>query len=176
MSKFDHARWVKNAERRASSRLEVDRRKWCTIQRQLNDDLSAIDALQELTNWCTLRGINVDFSREAGNFYYNDEGTIQINVNMRPPTQLNTLLHECGHVLIMSRKRSRHDRFGAGYGYCGSPIGRLAFHKCNIVDTEMEAWHRGMSLARRLRLSIDVSLFEHDMSKSMRSYFKWATR
>ena len=139
-------------------------------------EFAAITALERLISWCNDRSIGVRFCKAAGAEYDSSTRCIKINCHLLPEKQLYILLHECGHYLIGDKEK--HERFGMGYPQhnAGPAIKRTFHHRCDIVDEELEAWHRGWKLGKRLGLRVDKSEFDRLRTSLLKSYFKWALR
>ena len=84
------------------------------------------------------------------------------------------LLHECGHHLI--GVNDDHDRFGMGYPQSDPEITKTFHHRVSCLEEEMEAWHRGWKLAKRLNLTVDRDVFDAMRLKCIRSYIKWTVK
>jgi hypothetical protein len=137
-------------------------------------DVTHISALATLVDWCGQRGIEVVFCKRGGGIYYPEDKCIKISGRMLPERQVFFLLHECGHHLIGDKEK--HERFGMGYPQDDPNVKRTFHHRCDIVDEEFEAWHRGFKLAKRLRLRINKERFDRTRAEMLKTYFKWALR
>jgi hypothetical protein len=107
--------------------------------------------------------------------YYDENKIITINGHLAPEKQLFVLLHECGHHLIGNR--STHQRYGYGYSAEHSPkIKRTLLHRIDVLDEELEAWHRGQRLAKRLGIRIDLARYNQTRSRYIKTYVQWASQ
>lgn len=140
----------------------------------LNRDLVAIRGLERLVSWCSHRKIEVDFARKFGGLYDRQIRKISINGRLNPENQLHIALHECGHHLI--GVKDRHERFGMGYSQSDPRVTRTFHHRCDILDEEFDAWHRGKRLASRLGIHITKVRYDQTRTEMLRSYMKWALR
>lgn len=84
-------------------------------------------------------------------------------------------MHECGHHLI-GYASGPNERYGSGYQAEDSATKRSTVHRIDIVDEELEAWARGLKLAKRLGIKIDVNRFNHTKSEYIKTYLKWAAK
>jgi len=137
-------------------------------------DCAQIASLEKLINWCDSHGITVNFCKLEAGIFYPQENLVKISGRLSPESQFFCLLHECGHYLIGNREK--HQRYGMGYQQQDPNIMRTFHHKCDIVEEEMEAWHRGAKLAARLGIEIDKARFDKDRTTCLRSYMRWALR
>lgn len=135
-------------------------------------DVVHVNALATLINWCNKRGIEVEFCKRDGGIFYPEDKQIKISGRLCPEKQVFFLLHECGHHFIGNKKK--HERFGMGYSQNDPNVKRTFHHKCDIIDEELEAWHRGFKLAKRLHLRIVKKRFDHVSAEMLKSYFAWA--
>lgn len=138
-------------------------------------ETSSIAGLEVLVEWCRGRGIEVVFTKRFGGVYDPDTKKININGRLSPDKQLHFMLHECGHHLIGAK--DRHERFGMGYSQGDDPETKRTFHhRCDVVDEEFEAWHRGWKLSKRLGINLDKDSYDRTRSEMLRTYMKWALR
>lgn len=169
MPTFDRQLWIERAHRRhkrapnarAGAKLELD--------------LRSIDQLQTLVDWCIDRKIMVEFKQLQNGEYDGAARSIAINNRASPERQLYILLHECGHHLI--GEPSPDGRFGCGHrAYIDDNpnLKRTTVHRVDVVDEELEAWARGLKLANRLGIKLDLNRYNRVRSMYVRSYMLWA--
>lgn len=172
---FDPDTWRARAWTRYQKLVNSKGNKMSAIK-QWERDIKHISFLESLIAWCNERKIEVDFTKQMGGLYSPEEKRIKVSGRLSPEMQVFVLLHECGHHLIGDKEK--HERFGMGYSRLGSDptITRTFRHKCDIIDEEYEAWHRGLKLARRLRLNIDKDRYDNHRAKMIRTYLVWALK
>jgi len=136
-------------------------------------DAMCIDKLAAVVDWCSSKGISVKFGKKPGGIYNAIEKSITIAGRTAPEKQLYMLLHECGHHLVGF---DEHDeRFGMGYPYVAdSDVNTSFHHRVACLEEEMEAWHRGWRLSKRLHLNLERERFDKVRLDCLRSYIKWA--
>lgn len=173
MAAFDIELWRARAWSRYQNAIDASVGKSKATVRW-DRDQSHISALATLVGWCAERGIEVKFCRRSGGIYYTNDKRIKINGRLLPERQVFFLLHECGHHLIGDKEK--HERFGMGYSQEDPNVKRTFHHRCDIVDEEFEAWHRGFRLAKRLKLKINKERFDRTRAKMLQTYFKWAVK
>lgn len=141
----------------------------------LKTDLININNLSRLISWCSTKKIHVSFSRREGGIYHPDDRAIIINGRAAPEKQVFLLLHECGHHLIGDKRK--HERFGMGYSSVDNDpyVTRTLQHRIDIIDEELEAWHRGFRLGQRAELCINKQNYDRFKSVMLKSYLLWAT-
>lgn len=144
------------------------------VEKKYKKELTSISHLKSLVSWCAERKIEVLFNKRSGGIYYPEVRFIHINGRMNPEKQVFLLLHECGHHLIGDKEK--HERFGMGYSTNDPHVKKTFQHRCDIVDEELEAWHRGWKLSRRLKLKINKSKYDKTRSNMIKTYFRWAVR
>ena len=87
------------------------------------------------------------------------------------------LLHECGHVLIeQSMRRRLRRKFILGYHHPRQGRGRPRASAADILHEEIEAWHRGLGLARRLGVKVDLDAYWRDYGVAIHSYARGFVR
>lgn len=138
-------------------------------------DVASIEKLAIVVLWCERRGIEVTFGKHPNGVYFHEELKITVNGRLAPESQLYILLHECGHALIGSRDRK--ERYGNGYSAEDVPhVTKTLLHKIDIVDEELEAWHRGLKLSKRLRLNVNVDRYNQTRAEYVKTYLQWAVK
>jgi len=137
--------------------------------------MSCINDLVAVIDWCSFRKLTVRFGKRPNGLYEHSELAITINCHLAPEIQLHVLLHECGHHLIDSQKPK--DRFVQGYDAANDPeVKRTMTHRVDVVDEELEAWHRGAKLAKRLGIKLDRERYNQTRSEYVKTYMKWALK
>jgi hypothetical protein len=132
-----------------------------------------IDKLAAVIDWCSSKNIKVRFGKSVGASYNAIEKTITMAGRTSPEKQLYMLLHECGHHLVGFDEDD--ERFGMGYPYVeDSKVNTTFHHRVACLEEEMEAWHRGWRLSKRLHLNLDRPAFDKVRLDCLRSYIKWA--
>lgn len=131
-------------------------------------DVTSIEQMAKVINWCTDHGIAVHFNRtvtgEGGE--YDWSGKITVDSRSSHELQLFTILHEVGHSLtgemrsdVVSPRRLR-----------------TITYRVDVVDYELEAWKRGLNLARELKLGLDERRYNRARSVYVKSYMAWALK
>lgn len=171
MVTFDPGLWRQRAwdrHKRSGSKAKGSLGQWIL-------DSASIAGLETLVDWCYGRGIKVTFTRCYGGVYDAEDRCITINGRLRPDKQLHFALHECGHHLIGAK--DRHERYGMGYSQGRDPQAKRTFHhRCDVVDEELEAWHRGWKLSQRLGIHLSKAAYDQTRVEMLRTYMKWALR
>jgi hypothetical protein len=159
---FDSALWTRRAY--ASKRGTL----YCR--------LAAVDGLKRTIAWARRRGFNVEFEPCSGRygFCFNKSKKIVVDPRLSFETQLHVLLHECGHALIDSGQRFRHE-WPRGYDAAENGYSTHDHrHKVAVLVEEIEAWCRGRKLASRLKLMLNDEAFCKIRDKLIKSYIKSA--
>jgi hypothetical protein len=136
-------------------------------------DMLYIEKLSAVVDWCASKGMSVVLAKKANGTYEPDSKVVTLSGRAAPEKMLHYLLHECGHHLIGMEEH--HERFGKGYPRGGFENSTNNFeHKLACLEEEMEAWHRGWKLAKRLGLEADREEFDRTRVECLRSYVNWA--
>jgi hypothetical protein len=136
--------------------------------------MHSIEQMQVLVDWCYNKRLKVVFARRANGLYERDLKQITVNGRLAPEAQLHVLMHECGHHLI--GRPSPEERFGVGYHADDPNVKRTTLHRVDVVDEELEAWARGLKLARRLHIEVDLERYNRTRSEYVKTYLKWAAK
>jgi len=101
---------------------------------------------------------------------------MEVDNKSSPRHQLHVMLHECGHYLI--NVFNKEGRFANGHD--AKKCDRKKFdHKIDVVEEELEAWHRGWRLGTRLGFFTQLRDKRHyyeTRALNMKTYFKWALK
>lgn len=175
MSEFDRQLW----EERAWARFKrsavggISRKKKAELERKWCRDVLHIPKMGIVVEWCSSKGIRVQFGKKSGGMFNVIDKTITIACKAAPEKQLYMLLHECGHYLVGFD--ADDERFGMGYPFVDDPnVNGTFHHRLACLEEEIEAWNRGWRLSKRLRLKLDRSAFDVVRLDCLRSYVKWA--
>jgi len=126
------------------------------------------EAIDSLVYWAETKGYVVDFSYNGDDSVDRESKIISINTTRSLETQLYTLLHECGHILIYgSDKVTNVKEVTDNYNE------KSNIHRVFRVVEEVEAWKRGLSLANRLGISVDKEKWNRDVARALKQYMKW---
>jgi hypothetical protein len=174
MATFDPILWHTRAKTRCERAVKRGAKpKLAKLDRKRSDN--AIVNITTLVSWCETKGIVVTFCRRKNGIFYPATKEIKISCRMSPENQLYIMLHECGHFLVGDKEKGQ--RFGMGYSQVFTPNAvRTVHHKIDILDEELEAWHRGLKLASRIGLVIDKERFDKMKTMMINSYIHWAAR
>jgi len=136
--------------------------------------LAAIDGLTLLIDWCQSKSLCIKFTNRYGGYFDPNKKEVQVNARLAPEMQLIVLLHECGHFLV-DVHRPKH-RINRGYDALDALAGKTTESRVDIVDEELEAWRRGLSLAKRLKIKLNEEKYNQVRSKCVKTYMKWAVK
>ena len=126
------------------------------------------ESIDTVIYWLHKRGYFVDFSYNGDDSVDRESKIISINTTRSLETQLYTLLHECGHILIYgSDKVTNVKEVTDNYNE------KSNIHRVFRVVEEVEAWKRGLSLANRLGISVDKEKWNRDVARALKQYMKW---
>lgn len=136
-------------------------------------DMIYIEKVATVVDWCVTKGMTVVMAKKPNGAYEPDSKQVSLSGRASPEKMLHYILHECGHHLIGMEEH--HERFGKGYPRGGEPrITNTFEHRLACLEEEMEAWHRGWKLAKRLNLEADREEFDRTRTDCLRSYVAWA--
>ena len=177
MATFDRILWLRRANRRYFKALEDGRPK---ARDNFDRDKHYIECLGKAIRWAGRRGVKVSFNWTGAmdGKWVPETRTIEVSCRCVPEYQLYTFLHEAGHFLVQDARTFRTPyikRYGEGYikGYGPKLINDFGY-RLAVLDEELEAWHRGRKLARRLNLVIDDSRFIVRRKRMLKTYVHWA--
>ena len=130
-----------------------------------------------LREWLESMGWKLNWytSRDQGDEASVDDKQVSISRKQISRHQYYSLLHECGHVDLLTGPEST--RRGEPYGYLdlwyGKCNSRTLRHRVAIVMDEISAWNHGEVLAKKLGLSIDTNKYRDFRNRNLKTYFEW---
>ena len=166
MSSFDASAWRERAKKRFDKRGNNE---------QLAADMAAIAGLEKIVTWCAGRGIEVSFSsKDTDGVFDEKEKKLVLNSRLLPQRALHIGLHECGHIMIGSKKPDQ--RYGMGYSHATAEKSNPVANRIDILDEELGAWAKGKTLAKKLYIKVNNDAFLKDRNRYIMTYIKWVVR
>ena len=142
-------------------------------------DIDYCESIKVLTEWLESAGWRVKWYT-SGNYIDAaslPERLVTISKRQIPRHRFYSLLHECAHVELLAGPPT--SRQGEPYGYLdlfyAEVDERTLRHRVAVVIDEIAAWERGLSLAKRLGLGVDLVKYRDFRNRNLKSYFYWAT-
>lgn len=131
--------------------------------------MSYKDDLDKLIIWAESKGYSVVLSTSEDNSIDSISKLIFISTNQSVKKQVCVLLHECGHAQVFSNNGS------ISMGSVGKKWGEKSKkRKTSVVIEEVEAWRRGINLAKKLKISLTEDEIKLNMINAISKYIKWA--
>lgn len=128
----------------------------------------ARQAIECLVSWAESKSYTVEFVKNGDDSICKISKQIEINSSRPLETQFYRLLHECGHALIFENGGKLNFEPNIQPKQDNAQIRTLT------VIEEIEAWQRGLTLAKRLRIPVDEKKWEFLMLAAIRKYIVWA--
>lgn len=125
--------------------------------------------------WCRKRHIKVVMTQEVVKAEYeakseDNQASIYIPEKASDNIKLYSILHECGHHLI-GYKKSKWERYSEGYNISQYKEKRRTLrYRVEVLDEELEAWNRGIKLAKRLKIYLNLEKFKRFRDHCIKSY------
>jgi Zn-dependent peptidase ImmA (M78 family) len=115
-----------------------------------------------------LESRNVEVRKGRDNVYYPEDDVIIYNAQGNYVNQLYTLLHEAGHFL-----QSRSRNFTAmNLIYGDADMMQTNYQKFRLLEQEMDAWDRGLKLAKALDIKLDIIDYRKNAAYFIMQYVK----
>jgi hypothetical protein len=147
-----------------------------TYHRARRKNVQACKAIAKLAEWLASKGWDLVINNRVRNVADFNETTVTINGRSGPQAQLAFLAHECGHIVVDSRRTST-DRFSRGWPLAVGPKkNKNTIHRVSLVEEEIEAWAVGERLLKKMNIPYDKNTFLVCKSGALRTYFRWAGR
>ena len=115
-----------------------------------------------------LESRKIQVRKGRDNVYYPDDEIIVYNAQGNYKNQLYTLLHEAGHFL--QRKSRTFSSMNLIHG--DRDLIHTNYQKFRLLEQEMDAWDRGLKLAKSLELKIDVTDYRKNVAYFVMQYVK----
>lgn len=150
------------------------------MKTQVNKTYNPYKGLQLVKDWCQDRHILlIESAKSRGEYWSRSEDDGQAKIYIPKNTSINnklyTILHECGHHLVGYRYYPQ--RYSEGYTLgCDKRYTKTLRYRVEVLDEELEAWHRGLLLAKRLGIYIDVEKYKLIRDKCIKRYAMLVTR
>lgn len=128
------------------------------------------DSINSLAYWFQKKGYYVEIDRQGLDAIDRVSKFVSINSTRTKETQVHIMLHEAGHLLI-----SESDTVMDVDEVLNNYSEKSKIHKTFTVIEEVEAWKRGLSLAKRLGIEINKEKWNKDVARAIRKYMVWAT-
>ena len=140
--------------------------------------------MEKLRVWLRARRVSLDVKRRGEDcFWYEaSSGCVEVNGSAPRAERLHAALHECGHVQVWLGRRRHPNRRVAGCSLkelaadAGRWKPRSTRRRLATMEEELEAWTRGIRLARRLRIRVNGEAFEASRARALMTYARWAAR
>jgi len=129
------------------------------------------DQIDDIEIWLSKKGYDVIYSAGVEDCVYMADKTMHINSRCSLETQYYTMLHECGHILIMCgesdwKKEIPHHASAVVDGR----IERGKAFKVSLVAEEIEAWRRGKRLGKKYGHYINENKYNTIVTDCVWSY------
>lgn len=142
--------------------------------------------MDKVEEWLSIKGYTLSVEpNTADEVHFEPVLCVFLNANQSRESMLHTALHECGHVLIRKARMRRGPR---GRTRC-TGISALEEHKgvgrykrstkrrqMAVMTEEIEAWERGLKLARRLGIKVNTKRFENARIRALMTYCRWCCK
>lgn len=131
-------------------------------------------SIEILTEWAEKKNHSVELQNQLPDQLNYEDKTIYIHTRQGIESQVYSLLHECGHLLIyLDNKSFEKDYPMYAYAATKRQEGTNKW-KVSVIAEEYEAWKRGRKLATRLNIPVDKKKYDKIMTDALMSYIKWA--
>jgi len=129
------------------------------------------DAISSLILWFQKRGYHIELERDGHDAIDRISKFVSINSTRSKETQIHVMLHEAGHLLVGESDSVVNGEEEVLKKYSE----KSKIHKTFTVIEEVEAWKRGLGLARRLGIPINKDKWNKDVARAIYKYMIWAT-
>ena len=133
--------------------------------------MSHNNSIGTVLSWFDKKGYIVEFDRNGDDSVDRENKLVSINNTRSLETQLHVMLHEAGHVMVYESDSIVNGIEEVLIKYSE----KSKIHKTFTVIEEVEAWKRGLKLAKRLGVKINKEKWNKDVARAIYKYMLWAT-
>lgn len=134
------------------------------------------DGLDKLETWLKKKNWTVDFLFNKEDILEGFQRNIVINKSFKKEFQLYALLHECGHLLSDSNinnylkypTMSNHNQLITK----NKSILKSKKYKIDLLECEIEAWNKGLQLAKKLNIYVNRENYYSEKCKYVYTYIE----
>ena len=128
-----------------------------------------------IEEWVNRKGYYVETSSTCQDEVCFNTKKIIINSRQSSKNMLYSLLHEAGHILIDKNTKSFLNRASIYPPIINDKRKKRSVkYRVSLISEELEAWKRGFTLAKKLKVNIDKEDYFDQMNKNVWTYIKWA--
>jgi len=129
--------------------------------------------IKKLVDWLSDQGYSFRFSIDDR--VDRETSTVKVYPNPNQQHLLYTLLHECGHVAILSNSTYKKEFKSLSVAEMkDNRHFRSNIYKYKLLKEEMDAWEEGKKLAKKLNIRVNKEKYDAYASKWFMTYVKWA--
>jgi hypothetical protein len=129
---------------------------------------------EKMKKWASSKGYSVSEEYHNEDSVCFDSKTIYINSRQSIENMLYGIVHEAGHILIFSSMKHFLDKHPIyPYDIMDGRVKRSKKYSVCLVSEEIEAWKKGLGLAKRLKININKEKYFKIMVESVWSYIDY---
>ena len=138
----------------------------------LKDDTKIDKSFHKVVDWLKFHyNVDVVFDKKLETQYIPQECRIIINNRyIGPRKRLYFLLHEIGHVIILSRPEEYGEKFSKSWNIFSRGIQA----RVETIKEEIVAWELGAETAKMLDVEVDMEYYNKYAAEKLMTYLKWA--
>ena len=130
--------------------------------------MSSKDGIDALISWAQSKGYSIEISKDGDNSVDSKSKHISVSSSKSCDEQLAIIMHECGHIqmflnggiLKMDSQSKKWEETSRKYKTC-------------VLIEEVEAWRRGIALAKKLNIKFNEDFVKNSMINAILKYAKW---
>ena len=128
-------------------------------------------SIKKINAWLSKRGYGLYMSKlpTVEDEVDLDRKIVFISTRSSPQNQLYSLLHECGHIIIRSRK-DYDTRYAAAIAYTEGNKKPSMRGLVEEIEEEILAWREGQMLAKKLEIFVEEQSYYRYSSRWVMSY------
>ena len=134
------------------------------------------DSIEELVKWVNKKGFSVDFGYCVQDEMRPADKLITVSTRQSKENQLYSFLHECGHLILSKNEKSYRKKYPSTAKLWDKDNYNLQNshkYKVDTVAEEIDAWRKGLEIAKRLNLYVDEEKYYNLTTKYVWTYIEY---
>ena len=144
--------------------------KGCSVFSRNDKIIKHLNTLESYLN--NEYSVEVFYDVGVSDVYYPDISRIEINSRQNYRSRLHSLLHEAGHVILRSSKKSFKKNFPHMKSEGSFSRGNIN-HRIDILREEVLAWEEAEALAKYLDIKLNKKVWSRHRNEALKTYVKW---
>ena len=134
------------------------------------------DSIEELIEWVNKKGFSVQFDYCIQDEMRPADKLITVSTRQSKENQFYSFLHECGHLVLSKNEKSYRKKYPSSaklWDKNNYSLQNSHKYKVDTVAEEIDAWRKGLEIAKRLNLYVDEEKYYNLTAKFVWTYIEY---